>query len=66
MLEEKEWYDQAELAEEWNINVARVRQTTATLDSIGAIETRDKPGDRRVKQISKNSVEKVRIATLGS
>jgi len=66
MLEEKEWYDQSELAEEWNINVARVRQATATLDSISAIETRDKPGDRRVKQISKNSIDKLRQATLGS
>jgi DNA-binding MarR family transcriptional regulator len=66
MPNNKEWYDMAELAAEWNVPVARVRMATASLEAIKAIVTRDKPGDRRVKQISQSSIETLRIAVLGA
>jgi DNA-binding MarR family transcriptional regulator len=65
-LENKEWYDQAELANAWNVPVARVRMNVASLEAIKAIETREKPGDRRIKQVHRSSLDKLRIAVLGA
>jgi DNA-binding MarR family transcriptional regulator len=62
MLENKEWYDQQELADAWGVPVARVRSTTTALEAVGAIVTRDKPGDRRAKQIRKDSIENLKSA----
>jgi hypothetical protein len=66
MADDKEWYDMAELAAEWEVPVARVRMATASLEAIKAIVTREKPGDRRVKQVQKQSIETLRIAVLGA
>jgi DNA-binding MarR family transcriptional regulator len=66
MPEDKEWYDMAELASEWGVPTARVRMSVASLEAIKAITTRDKPGDRRIKQVSQSSIETVRIAVLGA
>jgi DNA-binding MarR family transcriptional regulator len=65
-MENKEWYEQQELADEWKVPVARVRQTVASLESAGAIKTRVKPADRRVTQIHKSSIETLRKGVIGS
>lgn len=66
MPEVKEWYDMAELALAWGVPVARVRMAAAFLEPIKAIKTREKPGDRRVKQVHRDSVETLRTAVLGA
>ncbi len=62
MSEDKEWYELAELAEEWGVPVTRVRGNVASLEAIGAIKIRDRPGDRRFKQVHRDSVETLRKA----
>jgi hypothetical protein len=61
-MTEKEWYELQELADEWNVPVTRVRITVANLEPIGAIQTRDRPGDRRFKQVHRDSLETLRKA----
>ena len=63
--EDKQWYDMTELASMWEVPVARVRLAAASLEAIKAIITRDKPGDRRIKQVKKDSIETLRVAVLG-
>ena len=62
MADAKEWYELHELAHEWGVPVTRIRITVANLEAIGAIQTRDRPGDRRFKQVSSGSLDTLRKA----
>jgi DNA-binding MarR family transcriptional regulator len=64
-LENKDWYDLQALADEWNVPVARVRMHVSSLEAAGVIQTRDKPGDRRYKQVARESVETLRKVAVG-
>ncbi len=66
MPEEGTWYELAELAEMWDVPLARVRSAVANLENLGVIEVRDRPRDKRYKQVHKNSIDKLRIAVLGA
>jgi hypothetical protein len=63
-MEDKEWYDQQELATEWGVHVRRINRTVITLQSSEPrpIVTRLKPGDRRYLQVHKDSIAAVRKA----
>jgi DNA-binding MarR family transcriptional regulator len=63
---DKEWYELAELAEEWHVTVERVRISVANLESAGVIQVRGRPGDRRYKQVNKASLDTLRRAVLGA
>lgn len=65
MFQDKEWYELAELADTWGIPLARVRSAVANLENLNVIQVRDRPGDRRYKQVNKSSIEKLRIAVIG-
>ncbi len=60
MPDNEDWYDLRELAVMWGVDVVRVRSAVSFLEPTGIIKTRDKPGDRRAKQVSKDSIETVR------
>ncbi len=64
-MAEKDWYELDELATMWSLPVARIRSIVAALEPIGAITTRDRPGDRRYKQVSKESLDTLRKSVLG-
>jgi hypothetical protein len=66
MPEDGTWYELAELAELWEVPLARVRSAVANLENLGVIEVRDRPRDKRYKQVNKNSIDKLRLAVLGS
>jgi hypothetical protein len=63
---DKEWYELAELASEWQVPVERIRVTVSRLDVIGVIQVRERPGDRRYKQVNKASLDTLRKAVLGA
>jgi hypothetical protein len=65
MLADKEWYELAELATEWQVTVERVRVAVSNLESARVIEVRGRPGDKRYKQVSKASLDTLRRAVLG-
>jgi hypothetical protein len=65
-LTDKEWYDLAELAGEWQVPIVRVRSAVSNLESIGVIQARDRPGDKRYKQVNMASLDTLRKAVLGA
>jgi hypothetical protein len=62
---DKEWYELAELADEWRVSVERVRISVSNLESAGVIQVRGRPGDRRYKQVNRASLDTLRKAVLG-
>ena len=66
MPEDNVWYELAELAELWEVPLPRVRSAVANLENLHLIQVRDRPRDKRYKQVHKDSIEKLRIAVLGS
>ena len=62
---DKEWYELAELATLWQVPLARVRTVVSNLESAGVIQVRDRPGDKRYKQVSKDSLNTLRKVVLG-
>lgn len=66
MPEDNEWYELAELAEMWEVPLSRVRSAVANLENLGLIQVRDRPRDKRYKQVKKDSIDKLRLAVLGS
>lgn len=66
MPEDDEWYELAELAEMWAVPLARIRSAVANLENLGVIQVRDRPRDKRYKQVNKGSIEKLRLAVLGA
>jgi DNA-binding GntR family transcriptional regulator len=63
---DKEWYELAELASEWQVPIVRVRSAVSNLESVGIIQVRDRPGDKRYKQVNKASLDTLRKAVLGA
>lgn len=66
MPESDIWYELAELAEMWGVPLNRVRSAVANLENLGLIQVRDRPRDKRYKQVHKDSIDKLRLAVLGS
>jgi DNA-binding MarR family transcriptional regulator len=64
MGNEKEWYTLDELASLFGVPYSRVRTAVQVLSKAGQISTRDKPGDNRVLEIHKDSIELVRRASV--
>ena len=56
-MENKEWYELQNLANMLRIPIGRIRQAVSFLESAGSIQTRDRPGDKRYKQVHKDSIE---------
>lgn len=65
MPADKDWYELAELADMWKVPLARVRTVVSNLESAGVIQVRDRPGDKRYKQVSNGSLDTVRKVVLG-
>jgi hypothetical protein len=65
MAREQEWYELAEIADMWSVPITRVRGAVSNLESIGAIQVRERPGDKRYKQVNKDSLATLRKAVLG-
>ena len=65
MAGEQEWYELADIADMWNVPITRVRGAVSNLESIGAIQVRERPGDQRYKQVNKDSLATLRKAVLG-
>lgn len=60
------WYDLRELAELWGLDIVRVRNAVSFLEPTGIIKVRDKPGDRRTKQVHRDYIEIVRKSVMGA
>ncbi len=65
MPADKDWYELAELANMWQVPLARVRTAVSNLESLGIIQVRDRPADKRYKQVNKDSLDTLRKAVLG-
>jgi|GEM_PF-3470262 len=63
---DKEWYELAELASEWQVPIVRVRSAVSNLESVDIVQVRDRPGDKRYKQVNKASLDTLRKAVLGA
>ena len=64
-MPDQEWLEIDEIASMWSVPVTRVRANVASLESVGAIKTRQRPGDRRFKQVHTDSLETLKKAVLG-
>jgi DNA-binding IclR family transcriptional regulator len=62
---QKEWLTLQEIAEEFNVPLYKVRNTIATLKAINTIATRDRPTDRRILEVHKDSLATIKQALLG-
>ena len=65
-METKDWYEMQDLADDFRVPVARVRQVVGILEETNQIQVRDRPGDKRYKQVSSDSVATIRKVILGA
>jgi DNA-binding FadR family transcriptional regulator len=64
-MADQEWYTIQELADMFGVSYGKVRGAVSALALTGAITARDKPEDRRIVQVHKDSISKVRQASTG-
>jgi len=63
-MADQEWYTLDELATIIGTTYNKVRNTVQVLSKTKQIVTRDRPGDNRILEIHKDSVELIKQATL--
>jgi hypothetical protein len=61
----KEWLTLQEIADEFSVPLYKVRNTISTLKAINSIATRDRPTDRRILEVHKDSLPTIKQALLG-
>lgn len=61
----KDWYSLQEVADLFGVPLYRVRAAVATLRATNAVVARDRPTDRRVLEVQKESIPVLRQALLG-
>lgn len=66
MAEDTEWLTLADLVKMSGLSMFKVRTTIAALRSTGAIITREKPTDKRVLEINRDSLPTIQNALLNS
>lgn len=65
-MADKEWSGLQELAEEWSVPIARIRTVVSVLEGTDStFQVRDRPGDKRYKQVHRDSIEKIHRAIFG-
>ena len=61
-MAEQEWYTIQELADTWGISYSKLRAAVDAASNLGAIRVRPRPGDNRVQEIHKDSLDKLKQA----
>jgi DNA-binding GntR family transcriptional regulator len=63
-MADQEWYTLDELATMFGVPYNRVRTAVQVLTKTKQIVTRERPGDNRVLEVSKDSIELIKQASL--
>jgi predicted transcriptional regulator len=61
-MAEQEWFTIQELAEQWKISYSKLRAAVDAASNLGAIKIRPRPGDNRIQEIHRDSLEKLKQA----
>lgn len=63
-MADQEWYTLDELALKLGVSYSKVRTAVQVLSKTKQITTRDRPGDNRILEVHKDSIELVKQASL--
>lgn len=63
-MADQEWYTLDELATMFGVSYSKVRTAVQVLSKTKQITTRDRPGDNRILEVHKDSIELIRQASL--
>lgn len=66
MAEEKEWYTLQEIADSLGVLLYKVRYAVTSLRATGMITARDRPTDKRIIEVHRDSLGTLRQAILGA
>jgi len=63
-MTDQEWYTLDELKDMFGVPYSRIQRAVQVLAKVDQIRTRDRPGDNRVLEVHKDSIDLVRRAAL--